>query len=552
MICPETRSWGMVNIGLFCHEFGHILGLPDLYDIDESNGASEGIGVWGLMGGGSWLNQEKTPANMCAWSRINCGWISPIPISVGTFTMHSPLNTSVVYKILTNQANEYFLLENRQNVGQDQYLPGEGLAIWHVDDNQSENDDENHKLVDLEEADGLNDLDNGMNSGDAGDLYPGSSNATFFNELSNPNSNLYSGLPSNIDINNITEDDLIITFSINSPAFPDLVPVSAGFYPQEGGIGTDLKVYATIKNIGQVKAAASTLLFCLYNDSVDCSDHIIGTPEIIELNAGDSSSIEIIYEVPASLPVAQYYIGFTVDYNNDVVESDEGNTYCLPWSPFTRLPDPDLAVSFMEFSPDTAKPGNELSVNIVLENIDLGSSGSGIVKYYLSDDTLISDTDFVIGTSTFSNLNGGQELALGISWTVVSSLPDGDYYVGCIVDANNIINESNEENNVFYLFPNRFSKNDPPATLIIETLSENNNKDYLIYPNPTTGKVNIQFFNAGTTHTIQLINSSGQILDERRNDSPHEIIDLNNVSKGTYFLKVSSVKSSRIDKIILK
>src|SRR5690606_41205846 len=53
----------LVGIGVFCHEFGHNLGLPDLYDTDPGNGSSQGIGEWGLMGGGSWLGGEHYPSN---------------------------------------------------------------------------------------------------------------------------------------------------------------------------------------------------------------------------------------------------------------------------------------------------------------------------------------------------------------------------------------------------------------------------------------------------------------------------------------------------------
>ncbi|MBN2071968.1 MAG: M6 family metalloprotease domain-containing protein [Candidatus Krumholzibacteriota bacterium] len=67
---------GLIEIGVFCHEFGHSLGLPDLYDY---NGGGRGIGFWGLMGSGNW-NTPKSPAHLSAWSREQLGWIDPVEI----------------------------------------------------------------------------------------------------------------------------------------------------------------------------------------------------------------------------------------------------------------------------------------------------------------------------------------------------------------------------------------------------------------------------------------------------------------------------------------
>ena len=220
IINPETRPWGMVGIGVFCHEFGHLLGLPDLYDLDNS---SSGIGNWGLMGKGSWLNSEKTPANLCAWSKEKQNWIMPTVISEGFHTLASSDNNNEIFRINTDNPSEYFLLENRQKVGNDQYLPGEGLAIWHIDTERTSlfptsnfvNIDEDHKGVDLEEADGLFNLDNRQGNGDGGDLFPGSANNTVFNNASVPSSNLYSSEDSELAITSISNINGTVSFVLN-------------------------------------------------------------------------------------------------------------------------------------------------------------------------------------------------------------------------------------------------------------------------------------------------------------------------------------------------
>ncbi|MEJ2719991.1 MAG: M6 family metalloprotease domain-containing protein [bacterium] len=67
----------IIEIGVFCHEFGHAFGLPDLYD---TNGGSEGIGHWGLMGSGNW-NSPTNPAHMSAWSKMELGWVLPTEVA---------------------------------------------------------------------------------------------------------------------------------------------------------------------------------------------------------------------------------------------------------------------------------------------------------------------------------------------------------------------------------------------------------------------------------------------------------------------------------------
>ncbi len=120
---------------------------------------------------------------------------------------------------------EYFLAENRQRVGYDAALPGTGLLVWHIDETRTAgfdaNADEARKLVDLEEADGLRDLDtnrdSGGNRGDAGDPYRGTSNNTFFNGASNPNSRLYSGASSGVTIADISGPSSRMSATITAP-----------------------------------------------------------------------------------------------------------------------------------------------------------------------------------------------------------------------------------------------------------------------------------------------------------------------------------------------
>lgn len=92
----------MVEIGVFCHEFGHAFGLPDLYD--TNGGTSQGLGHWGLMAAGNW-NKPDSPAHMSAWSKAELGWLTPIAVDWQGATLNiPPVETNpVAYELSFNE-----------------------------------------------------------------------------------------------------------------------------------------------------------------------------------------------------------------------------------------------------------------------------------------------------------------------------------------------------------------------------------------------------------------------------------------------------------------
>jgi M6 family metalloprotease-like protein len=131
-ICPEGGE-RMANISVFCHEFGHMLSLPDLYARPEAPGM-EGVGIWSAM-----ANQAGNgrPQHFDAWSKEKLGWIKPVVVDprVKQKLILSPINDSpkdCVKVLVQPDASEYLLLENRKRKGFDASLPSEGLLIWRV------------------------------------------------------------------------------------------------------------------------------------------------------------------------------------------------------------------------------------------------------------------------------------------------------------------------------------------------------------------------------------------------------------------------------------
>ncbi len=227
--CMNPEYWstpGDITLGVYCHELGHILGLPDLYDTDYT---SNGVGRWSLMAGGSWNGPSGlggSPAHLDAWSRIFLGFLSPNVPSFDQYGVSFPQveTNQTIYKLWTNgsPASEYFLVENRQQVGYDAFLPSSGMLIWHIDDDRTNNDSEwypgytsfGHYKVALEQADGLWDLEKNIDSGDSGDPYPGSTANTDFSGVSTPNSDAYSGAPTQVSVSNISNSMATMTADV--------------------------------------------------------------------------------------------------------------------------------------------------------------------------------------------------------------------------------------------------------------------------------------------------------------------------------------------------
>ena len=107
------------GIGLFCHEFSHTLGLPDIYALNEvaKNQDDQGMEFWDLMDGGTEVRGGRVPASYLAWEREVMGWmkIDELKDSCNIKNLKSIDNGGKAYKIVNpNDSNEYIVLQSIQ------------------------------------------------------------------------------------------------------------------------------------------------------------------------------------------------------------------------------------------------------------------------------------------------------------------------------------------------------------------------------------------------------------------------------------------------------
>lgn len=200
------------GIGTFVHEFSHVMGLPDLYVTTYTGGFTPG--AWSVLDQGPYNNDRLTPPNYSSYEKTALGWVDMLPIEEGSLELDDFTSTNKAYVLPTERKNEFYFFENRQQIGNDAYLPYHGMLVWRVDysknhwDMNTVNNTASHQRVDLIEADNKK-----TEATRRGDPFPGIDNITEFTFETTPKLESWSKKELAFDIVNIAEtEDGLITF----------------------------------------------------------------------------------------------------------------------------------------------------------------------------------------------------------------------------------------------------------------------------------------------------------------------------------------------------
>ena len=178
----DYRSKKHTGIGTFCHEFSHVLGLPDLYVTNTATHST--MNEWDIMDYGPYNNEGNTPPTYSAYERFFMGWLQPRlvvdPENVELKDLQESneallISSNDQHNLIGNDPNPttFYMVENRQQEGWDKHLPGHGMMLTKIQYSYSRwyqntvNNSSSKMGVDLIEAKA-----NTTDQGKATDLFP--------------------------------------------------------------------------------------------------------------------------------------------------------------------------------------------------------------------------------------------------------------------------------------------------------------------------------------------------------------------------------------------
>jgi len=199
-----------VGISTACHEFSHVMGLPDMYNTEDDE--SPTLGRWDVMDAGPYNNKGRTPPAYSGYERFYCGFVTPTVLNSPCDVTLTEIQRSGQVLLITSTGQHnlegdnpnpatFYVLENRQKTKWDRYLPGRGLLITKIQYNtaswlSNRVNINARSRIEIQAADSVLSI-----QGDANDTYPGGKKVTSFTPVFEQ-----------YTVTDITEKDSVIHF----------------------------------------------------------------------------------------------------------------------------------------------------------------------------------------------------------------------------------------------------------------------------------------------------------------------------------------------------
>jgi M6 family metalloprotease-like protein len=570
-----TSGTTITAIGVICHEFGHVLGSPDYYDTDyKTGGQFDGTGKWDLMAGGSWNNSGITPAQHNAYTKVKVyGWATATVLSAAAnVTVNNAETNKSFYQINSTTANEYWIMENRQQVGFDTNLPGHGLIIYHVSANvgtSAINATYPQRMypvcANATSNPGTTAATYGTING-AGCPFPGSGAKTSFGDATTPNMKSWAGANTAKPITNIVENIAAktITFSFMGGAVNPTTPTATTI--AASGIST---TGATLNAQVNANNASSTVTF-EYGTTTSYGSTINGTPNtvtgatttnITAALTGLTANVTYNFRVKAvnsagttygsnmtfttttsptslNLPVTENFATTTLPTGWTTQNTGTGITERWTMSNTANAAGAayELKCTYQSVNPGTTRiitPAiNTVGVSKVTFSFKhmLDAYGTGVtLRVQTSNDkTTWTNTSWSVAT-TATNI-----AAATVTVSVTTSLNSATTYFAIVADGNLY--------QIDYWYIDNVSITASVAAPSFEGSITNKVEEFTVFPNPATDRLTVQLSFADGDRCIKIFDIRGVLVKKEMINSLSKDIDVSNLAKGLYIISIEGGK----------
>jgi len=228
-------------------------------------------------------------------------------------------------------------------------------------------------------------------------------------------------------------------------ALPDLKVMSLTVQDFTAG-GSKIFITDVTKNRGTSDAGASFTRYYLSNSTNLAGAVRLGRRYVPPLAPGAKNTGTNYVLIPDVAP-GTYYIIAKADADNYVTESKEGNNKLSKSIVIYSMTDqPDLTISSLT-APDSASPGQNISINDTTMNSGLAGVLQTVTVFYLSADNTLDVGDVILSNRPVPALSPGSSSSGTTNVTIPPETAAGSYYIIAVADAANIVFESNEDNN---------------------------------------------------------------------------------------------------------
>ncbi len=604
----EQQYWSMSGIGVIAHEFGHNLGTPDFYDTDyQTNGSQDGTGEWDIMGSGAYNGGGDRPAHHNMWSKSYFGWVEPQELYYdGSISIPSSTTNPVAYYFTTPVNGEYMLMENVQQTGFNASVPGNGLLIYHADENWITSHF-NQNNINTTSHQGFYVVSASGSTNSASATFPTYS-ATAFTDNSYPSIPSWGNYDVSKGLNNITKTGGVVNFNFfdNSAYTPQVTFTNLmnNEYFQVGDeVNLDIEIDCSIEaiNIDMVEVFVNGVTQYVhlaepYNYSLTTTmDHYTNNAGLNQVLVRTYTNFQtydaytyfnVLGDQPRLLEQFEDFDDFALNFGDwETLDNDNQETIQLPNYDYPNLTEPK---SFMIFNPNETSP--------FIREIQAYSGDKMAVAF--SNSTEVANNDWLISPEIDLSVDYPDEYdaQMNLSLNVLGSYEDGELfnvyystsesnYEDWITLTENPLEAQDEWTNISYLLPadeivkvaiqvvstgGSFVMVDDISVLETYPVSNDENEIESIsplrafnYPNPFNPETTISFnMIENGPATVQVYNLRGQLVKTLLNDQVkagnQNVVwkgkDANNknVASGIYFYRITTPDNTIQKKMILQ